>query len=158
MAASNHGEHTEEIYIVSGMKPEIAKSRTPRKRLTRFALQLVVVIAIAVGAPAAQGQDKQIIVPPLFGDALAGQTVFARHCQTCHGVNMSGSDKGPTLIHRVYHPGHHNDASIYIAVRRGSRQHHWRFGNMKPIDGISDAEIAQVIVYIRAVQKANGLF
>ncbi len=139
-------------------QPEIAKSGTPRNGPTRIALRLIVVMAIAAGASAAQGQDKQIIVPPLSGDLLAGQKVFGRYCQSCHGLNASGTDKGPTLLHRVYHPGHHNDASIYVAVRRGSRQHHWRFGSMKPVDGISDAEIAQVIAYIRAMQKANGLF
>ena len=137
---------------------EIAKSGTPRNGPTRIALRLIVVMAIAAGASAAQGQDKQITVPALLGDLLAGQKVFGRYCQSCHGVNASGTDKGPTLLHRVYHPGHHNDASIYIAVRRGSQQHHWRFGSMKPVDGISDAEIAQVIAYIRAMQKANGLF
>ena len=98
---------------------EIAKSGTPRNGPTRIALRLIVVMAIAAGASAAQGQDKQITVPALSGDLLAGQKVFGRYCQSCHGVNASGTDKGPTLLHRVYHPGHHNDASIYIAVRRG---------------------------------------
>ena len=138
----------------------IAKAGSPRNRpIIPVALAMIVVMAIAAGAgEPAYGADKQIIVPPLSGDALAGQKVFERHCQSCHGVNMGGSDKGPTLIHRVYHPGHHNDASFNIAIRRGSRQHHWRFGNMKPIDGISDGEITQVITYVRVMQKANGLF
>ena len=99
-----------------------------------------------------------MVVPQLLGDALAGEGVYTQHCQSCHGVNTSGTEKGPTFMHRVYHPGHHNDASIYVAVRRGSRQHHWRFGSMKPVEGISDAEIAQAIAYIRTMQKANGLF
>ena len=135
------------------------RHRFPSGQIVALVTVLIVLVAMAENASAStHGKAKQIVVPQLSGDVLAGEGVYTRHCQSCHGVNTSGIEKGPSFLHRVYHPGHHNDASIYVAVRKGSRQHHWRFGSMKPVEGISDAEIAQVIAYIRTMQKANGLF
>ena len=86
-----------------------------------------------------------------------GVTAFERHCASCHGKNAAGTDKGPTFIHRVYHPGHHGDAAFAIAVRRGVRQHHWRFGDMKPVPDVTDEELMEIVRYVRKLQKANGI-
>ena len=47
--------------------------------------------------------------------------------------------------------------SIARAAKQGVQQHHWPFGNMPPVEGITDAEIAVITAYIRAVQRANGI-
>lgn len=87
-----------------------------------------------------------------------GRMNYQAYCASCHGKTGRGTDKGPTFISRVYHPGHHADGSFYIAAKRGARAHHWKFGDMKPVPGVTDAQISSIIKYIRAVQKANGLF
>lgn len=94
----------------------------------------------------------------LAQEAEAGQVAFERHCANCHGKAAKGTDKGPTFIHRVYHPGHHGDAAFAVAARRGVRQHHWRFGDMKPVPDVADEELVAIVRYVRKLQKAAGLF
>jgi len=98
-------------------------------------------------------------VEPQAGPKInLGRMNFEAYCASCHGKTGRGTDKGPTFISPVYHPGHHADGSFYLAAKRGARAHHWKFGDMEPIPGISDAQITSIIEYVRAVQKANGLF
>ena len=42
--------------------------------------------------------------------------------------------------------------------RRGSQAHHWGFGDMPTVAGVSDADLADIIAFIRETQKANGIF
>ena len=90
--------------------------------------------------------------------AKAGETVFAGNCAACHGAGAAGTYAGPTLIHQLYHPNHHSDGSIRVAAAAGVRQHHWNFGDMPPVSGISPVQIEQVICYVREIQFANGVF
>ncbi len=90
--------------------------------------------------------------------ARAGETVFNANCSLCHGVGAVGTKQGPPLLDRVYHPGHHPDASFRNAVRNGVQSHHWPFGDMAPVPGVSADEIEEVICYVRETQRANGLF
>ena len=46
---------------------------------------------------------------------------------------------------------------LYLAVQRGVRQHHWTFGNMPPVPGLNDREVAFIIAYVRELQRANGI-
>ena len=89
---------------------------------------------------------------------MAGEALFNQRCAACHGRNAAGSAVGPPLVHRYYEPGHHSDMSFLLAVRRGVRAHHWRFGNMAPVPGLSDTEVKEVIRYVRALQRAKGIF
>ena len=95
--------------------------------------------------------------PTLSVDARRGATLFADHCGRCHGQNAAGSDKGPPLVHKIYEPSHHDDGAFYRAVQQGTQSHHWQFGNMPPVAGVSDDEIGQIIAYVRALQAANGI-
>ncbi|MYB16910.1 MAG: c-type cytochrome [Chloroflexi bacterium] len=90
--------------------------------------------------------------------AKAGEAVFAGNCAACHGAGAAGTYAGPTLIHQLYHPNHHSDGSIRVAAAAGVRQHHWNFGDMPPVAGISPVQIEQVICYVREIQFANGVF
>ncbi len=90
--------------------------------------------------------------------ARAGESVFDANCSVCHGVGAIGTKQGPPLLDRVYHPGHHPDASFRNAVRNGVQAHHWEFGDMAPVPGVSADEIEEVICYVRETQRANGLF
>ncbi len=86
-----------------------------------------------------------------------GAQLFASRCAVCHGPSASGSDKGPPLVHQIYEPGHHADASFYQAVRQGVKSHHWSFGNMMPIPDITDKQIGQIVSYVRNLQVKNGI-
>jgi mono/diheme cytochrome c family protein len=100
-----------------------------------------------------------VVVPELQGEAQAGEVLFAANCAACHGVNGVGVDgAGPPLLHKIYEPSHHGDAAFYLAVLNGVRAHHWSFGNMLPVKGVSEAEVAAIVAYVRALQRANGIF
>jgi len=100
----------------------------------------------------ATGTSNESPKPPETGAQL-----FASRCAGCHGPSASGSDKGPPLVHQIYEPGHHADAAFYQAVRQGVKSHHWSFGNMMPIPGITDEQIGQIISYVRDLQVKNGI-
>ena len=92
------------------------------------------------------------------GDVEKGREAFDANCATCHGAGALGTESGPPLVHRLYVPGHHNDDSIRRAVRNGVPSHHWLFGDMPPIVGVSDEELEQIILYIREQQRAGGIY
>ena len=96
-------------------------------------------------------------VPVLSGTAEAGAGLFKIYCVECHGENAAGSDKGPPLLHKYYEPNHHTDQAFMVATLQGARQHHWQFGNMKPVEGIAENEVIKIITYVRAMQRANGI-
>jgi mono/diheme cytochrome c family protein len=87
-----------------------------------------------------------------------GKNAFDANCASCHGAGGRGTVQGPPLVHDVYNPGHHDDASFYRAARNGVPQHHWPFGNMPAQPKVSDGELAEIIRYVRALQQANGIF
>lgn len=98
-----------------------------------------------------------ITLPQLTVAAAQGKRLFDANCAACHGTNAAGSGQGPPLIHDIYNPGHHDNSSFYRAVRIGTRQHHWRFGNMPAQPQVSEAEIASIVRYVRELQQANGI-
>ncbi|MGR3289616.1 MAG: c-type cytochrome [Paracoccaceae bacterium] len=107
----------------------------------------------SAGAPLAK-----VNVPELAGNAAIGKRVFDAKCAACHGLNAAGRDGlAPPLVHRIYEPSHHGDVVFLLAVRNGVRPHHWRFGAMPPVEGLSDAEVGLIVDYIRALQKENGI-
>ena len=127
-----------------------------------------VVAALAVLAAAACGSegDPQAgaqrpgdgAVYALSDTGREGEGLFNANCSVCHGMNASGTSQGPTFIDRIYHPGHHPDASFRNAVSNGVTQHHWVFGNMPPVSGVSSEEVDKIICYVRELQRANGIF
>jgi mono/diheme cytochrome c family protein len=60
-------------------------------------------------------------------------------------------------VDRIYEPSHHGDAAFAFAVRQGVPAHHWQFGDMPPQAGVSDADIANIVAYVRALQTASGI-
>ena len=99
--------------------------------------------------------------PARVSSGEAGSRLFVKHCASCHGLKAEGSQegakKGPPLVHRLYAPNHHADAAFVRAIRQGARAHHWSFGNMPPVPGVSDSEVRQIITHIRGLQRAGGI-
>jgi mono/diheme cytochrome c family protein len=88
---------------------------------------------------------------------LQGRALFDAHCVACHGAMGLGTEQGPPLVHRVYRPLHHGDEAFQIAVARGVRAHHWRFGDMPAVPGLTRDDVAAVIGYIRWLQRTAGI-
>ncbi len=100
----------------------------------------------------------KVNVPADLADVAEGKLAFDGNCASCHGKNASGSNgNGPPLIHKIYKPGHHGDMSFVLAAKNGTRAHHWKFGDMPPVEDISDTEVKKIIAYVRKLQRANGI-
>ncbi|MBD3677303.1 MAG: cytochrome c [Rhodobacteraceae bacterium] len=109
---------------------------------------------LADGAPIVE------VRPPeqLSSDAIIGKRVFEASCAACHGANAAGQNGvAPPLIHRTYEPSHHSDEAFQTAARNGVRAHHWPFGNMPPVEGLTRADVQYIARYIREVQRENGI-
>ena len=91
---------------------------------------IVVVIALLLGAAwfftqskktppdqLANNQAPFIHLPEFTAAARTGETYYNAKCATCHGVNGTGSDKGPPLIHKIYEPNHHGDERFQRAAK-----------------------------------------
>jgi len=113
-------------------------------RLVPTTLTALLGVVLSVGGAEAQEPSK-------------GEVLFGRNCAVCHGDKAAGSDKGPPLVHRIYEPSHHGDMAFLLAVRNGSRAHHWNFGDMPPVEGVSDADVALIVTYVRGLQRAAGI-
>lgn len=96
-------------------------------------------------------------LPDFTADQLKGEVLFDANCEACHGKYAAGSKIGPTLIHKIYEPSHHSDGSFYLAAKNGVRQHHWQLGNMPPIATVTPKDVAFILSYVRAIQRANGI-
>lgn len=94
---------------------------------------------------------------PTPGVLLAGDSLFAVHCQRCHGKNALGSDSGPPLLHPIYAPGHHADVAFLLAVRSGVRAHHWTFGDMPAIPALNESQTIDITGYLRWLQMEAGI-
>lgn len=110
-------------------------------------------------APAQGAPIVNVTLPEtLSANAQMGQRAFAATCAQCHGENGSGKEGfGPPLIHRIYEPSHHADMAFFVAVERGVQAHHWPFGDMPAQHGLTRADVASIISYVREVQKTNGI-
>lgn len=87
-----------------------------------------------------------------------GQILFEKYCSGCHGLQLDGTDQGPPLIHPFYKPSHHGDKSFYRAALQGVRQHHWNFGDMKPVEGMTRGKMDSVVPFVRYYQQQQKLY
>src|SRR6056297_2184332 len=111
-------------------------------------------VAVAQGSPMVEVQVPET----LSGQAQIGQRGFEGLCAQCHGENAAGRQGfGPPLVHRIYEPSHHADAAFLLAAQNGVRAHHWNFGNMPPVEGVTRADVMAITAYVRELQRANGI-
>jgi mono/diheme cytochrome c family protein len=98
------------------------------------------------------------ILSELSGLATIGKRGFDKNCAACHGENAVGQDGvAPPLVHKIYEPSHHGDESFQRAVAMGVRAHHWKFGNMPAIEGLTRADVKAITTYVRELQRHNGI-
>jgi len=94
----------------------------------------------------------------LSSNAQIGKTAFEAKCAACHGTNAAGQNGvAPPLVHKIYEPSHHGDEAFWIATQRGVRSHHWKFGDMPQVDGLTRGDVKMIVAYVRELQRANGI-
>ena len=86
-----------------------------------------------------------------------GRALYGQACAVCHGQALEGTNNGPTFLDRIYAPGHHADISFMFAIERGVRAHHWNFGNMAPVEGLTQRQVLAIIGFIREQQREAGI-
>jgi cytochrome c6 len=84
--------------------------------------------------------------------APEGQALFTAKCQSCHGPNGEGKDAIAKMLKVTMHPlsskemQAKSDADLKKIITTGS-------GKMKPIAGLTDAQVADVIAFVRTLKK-----
>ena len=122
-----------------------------------LAAGMAVLCAALISSAAAQGWAVPQPSPGLMPNPVQGKPLYVQHCAECHGDRLQGTDKGPPMLHKVYEPSHHADMAFQLAVANGVRAHHWKFGNMPPQPGLTRADVATIVAYVRELQRANGI-
>ena len=125
--------------------------------MIRALLSFLLVLVAAEQIPAAEKTP-----PPstrrMPDELKRGQALYAAHCATCHGVHARGTDKGPTFLSKTYTPYLHADIAFQLAVERGVRAHHFRFGDMPRIQHVSREDIQAIVEYVRWLQREAGIY
>ena len=98
---------------------------------------------------------EEVEIPLEF---VKGQILYEKYCSSCHGQNLDGTGQGPPLVHPYYKPSHHGDQSFYRAVLKGVRQHHWNFGDMAPVAGMTPGKVDAVVPFVRYYQRQMKLY
>ena len=120
---------------------------------------LVVVLAVAV---VGFGENSSSIgvaseLPTQDPDLVAaGEPLYQAGCASCHGTDLRGTDLGPSHLSVVYEPNHHGDAAFVLAAQNGVRAHHWPFGDMPPVPGLTEQELEAVVAFVREHQRIEG--
>lgn len=107
--------------------------------------------AVCHGDKGAHAEGGPIVVS-------SGEELFNAKCAGCHGYKGAGAWNGPPLVHKIYHPNHHADFSFRRAVSMGVKAHHWQFGDMKKVEGLSAEDVDLIIEYVRSIQREAGIF
>ena len=129
-----------------------------RKIIVGFIAAAAVAAVFILAPRPSQPPDHTIAAVGPRGEDARGLALYEKSCAGCHGPGALGSDKGPPLVHRNYEPNHHGDIAFYLAAGRGVRQHHWNFGDMKPVPGVSRDDVKLIVLYVRGLQRKAGIF
>jgi cytochrome c2 len=122
------------------------------KNLSKLSISILLLTPFITGTIKAA---EEVDIPMHLGK---GQLLYEKYCSSCHGQQLTGSDKGPPLLHPFYKPSHHGDKSFYRAALQGARQHHWEFGDMSPVAGMTPKKMDRLLPYIRYYQQQKKLY
>jgi mono/diheme cytochrome c family protein len=118
--------------------------------------RLLVGSALA-GLLAACASSGEADIAPQDPELVAvGADLYAAHCAECHGSDLRGTEQGPSFLSQVYEPGHHGDGAFLVAIVAGVRPHHWDFGPMPPIEGLTPQDVEAIVAFVREQQRIQG--
>ncbi len=106
-----------------------------------FGLSMILLLATAVP-----------LLSAARGDAAAGKTVYQKKCATCH--ELSGAPKAAIAKMMKVEMRHLGDKEVLAKsdeelvkiIKEGT-------GKMRPVAGLSDKDVENVIAYIRSLKK-----
>lgn len=140
------------------------KRRSPSTPVWRRAGRFLMAAVLPVLPAACEWPDPEqarknlhLPAPDFVADAARGEALYRARCIGCHGEAARGSRQGPPLVHKTYRPDHHPDIAFHLAVKDGVRQHHWRFGDMPPVEGVTPEEAGHITAYVRREQRRAGI-
>lgn len=126
--------------------------------IKKLILGSVIIISACDGVPDGKNSNPLHLPPQGFiGDSVTGETIYSQNCLACHGNAGLGTNQGPPLVHKTYSTRRHAELAFHLAVKKGVRAHHWNFGDMKPIPGLSPEDVGHVVQYVRAIQRKSGI-
>ncbi len=123
--------------------------------IAALSLTVTLIGSVACGGGTTPTPEPAAVQAPP-AELQAGALLFAAKCSECHGAMAEGTDKGPPFIHALYVPGHHGDDAFVNAALNGVAAHHWQFGDMPPVEGITEPEVRQIVPYVRWLQGQQG--
>ena len=88
-------------------------------------------------------------------DLERGEAFSVANCALCHGGNLTGSDRGPSLLDPIYGRDQLTDAEFAAAGRNRVEERLWDFGDMPGNDSCSDAQVAAVIAFVLVEQAGE---
>ncbi len=126
---------------------------TDHLRLAKLFFSVVALTLVA--AACGEGADDEIAQqdPMLVAD---GAELYEAECAACHGSDLRGTDKGSSHLSILYEPGHHGDGAFQIAILIGVTPHHWDFGPMPPIEGLTEEDVDAIVAFVRQSQREEG--
>jgi len=104
-------------------------------------LGLVLAVSVAPAYLAASG-----------GDAAAGKGVYDKKCATCHGASGEGKEAMAKMLKvELRHLGSKEvqgkkDEELHKDITEGT-------GKMKPVKGLTDAELTNLLAYLRTLKQ-----
>ena len=126
--------------------------------LLKLSFVIALVFLIVSGCKSESEESAILVMPPLPSEYAKGIDLYSKYCAKCHGENASGTDNGPPFVHKIYEPNHHGDMSVRLAVQKGVRAHHWKFGDMPFIPGVSEKDVDEIVEYVRWLQRQAGVY
>lgn len=136
----------------------IDKNDDVMKTLRTMGISLIVLFLSAAPACSQSETTPKGAAAPAPVELQGGEQKFAAKCSACHGPGGVGTNQGPPLVHKIYEPNHHGDAAFQRAAASGVKSHHWGFGDMPKVDGVTPEDVDQIVKYIRWLQKQAGIF
>lgn len=120
---------------------------------------LAVVGVLAIGAMVAREPASTQPQPDFDETAVAeGEQLFVASCSVCHGADLQGTPVGPPFLNTIYAPNHHGDEAFQRAAAEGVAPHHWDFGPMPPVPGLTRDDVEKIVAYVRVEQQTAGIF
>lgn len=139
------------------MKVIEKNGKTGRRRVWQCAVLGFGIVAGLVGLLAGGScANQEAGTTP--ADVHKGEGLFKANCLRCHGDRGVGTTQGPPLVHKIYEPNHHADMAFQRAAANGVRAHHWQFGDMPKIDGVTPQDVEEIIRYVRWLQRQAGIY
>jgi cytochrome c553 len=119
---------------------------------------IVITISLLYTSFAFSADDAAENAPKVPFQYALGYQKYQQMCTSCHGQWGQGTRQGPPLMHPFYKPSHHADAAFYRAALNGVKAHHWQFGNMPPVSGVTKQDMDAIVPYIRWLQREKGVY